>query len=268
MKPAELTGQRFGRLTILQRVENDRFGKTQWEARCDCGKLTRTRANTLLKGETLSCGCLFQEKRALGSKRTHGQARTPLYRVWSSMKGRCLNPTDQAYPNYGGRGITVCLRWRESFEAFVEDMGLKPSSRHTVGRQDNNGPYSPENCRWETQTQQARNTRRTFSVTFRGETLTLGGWAEKTGIPESALYFRLRTSGWSVKDTLTTPSTPPKGEQHPGHKLTDRQVDEVRKRAGTTSQVVLAKEYGVSQAHISRLLRGRLRNRTISETPV
>jgi len=204
MKPIDLMDRRFGRLLVVTREENDRFGKARWRCRCDCGKDTITRSNTLLKGETLSCGCLFQEKRALGSKRSHGQSRTFLYRVWCVAKGRCYNPTDQHYARYGGRGITMCDRWRESFAAFIQDMGPRPAGM-TLDRIDNDGPYSPENCRWATHTTQMRNMVRNRHLTFKGETLTIAEWAERTGLPYGALFYRIQ-QGWSVEDALTTPS--------------------------------------------------------------
>lgn len=260
MKPIELTGQRFGRLIVLDRAENDRFGKARWRCQCDCGKETTTRSNTLLKGETLSCGCLFQEKRALGSKRSHGQSKTALYSVWSVAKGRCENPTDKNYRYYGGRGITMCDRWRRSFTDFQADMGPRPEG-YTLGRINNDGPYAPENCRWETYKQQARNTRRTFLVSHEGTTQTIGAWAEQLGIDEHALYFRIRTAGWSIKRALTTPSTPPKGEDHPGHKLSDAAVAEIRQAyAAGVTQATLAQQYGVGQGHVSRIVLNKVRH--------
>lgn len=256
--PLDLTGRLFDRLTVLSREPNDRFGKTRWRCRCVCGGETITRANTLLKGEARSCGCLHAESVKV-NKRTHGYARSPIYRVWCSMKGRCLNTADHNYPNYGGRGITVCARWQESFAAFLSDMGPRPP-KMTLERKDNNGPYSPENCIWATHRTQMRNTRRSFHITYQGVTRTLQEWAEHIGIDVSALHHRLREAGWSITRALTTPSTPPKGEAHPGHTLSDSTVTAIRQAAqdGAT-QAQLAETYGCGQAHISRILRGKAR---------
>lgn len=202
--PIDLVGRTFDRLTVIERVDNDRFGKTRWRCRCTCGKETTTHANTLLKGETRSCGCLHAESVKV-NKRTHGYARSPIYRVWCVMKARCLNPTDHNYKRYGGRGITVCARWQNSFEAFLADMGPRPAGL-TLERKDNDGPYAPENCVWASRTTQGRNRRNNVRIVYEGVARTLSEWAEITGLPESLLYFRIRQSGWSVAEALTTPS--------------------------------------------------------------
>jgi hypothetical protein len=203
MRPIELTGQRFSRLVVVSRGENDQFGKARWLCRCNCGNTITTRSNTLRKGETRSCGCLHLE--TVRSARTHGGRRTSLYRVWCVMRARCENPHSPAWHNYGGRGITVCKRWRD-FAAFRADMGPKPTPQHTVERINNDGPYSPKNCRWATRREQALNTRRTKRFTHEGLALTLGEWSERTGLPESLLYFRINHSHWPIAEALTIPS--------------------------------------------------------------
>lgn len=202
--PTQLLGQRFGRLLVVERVDNDRFGKARWRCRCDCGRETTTRANTLRKGETQSCGCLHAET-VKTARLTHGAARSPLYRVWSTMKSRCETPTDQRYPWYGARGIAVCTRWRERFTAFAHDMGVRPPGMK-LERRDNDGDYTPENCYWATSTQQMRNTRRTWRLVHNGVARTLGEWAEVTGLPETLLYYRIKTAGWPPSKALTKPS--------------------------------------------------------------
>lgn len=209
--PVEIVGQRFGRLVVLRRVENDRHGKSQWVCRCDCGNETTTRANTLLKGETRSCGCLHLETVRV-SRLTHGAAsrlrndgqQDPVYRVWCAAKGRCHNPTDKSYINYGQRGIKMCKRWRESFEAFRDDMGPRPVGG-TLERQDNDGNYDPDNCRWATGAEQARNKRTNIKITWKGETRCLYDWAHELGMKPMTLYFRIQTSGWTVYRAFTTP---------------------------------------------------------------
>jgi hypothetical protein len=123
----------------------------------------------------------------------------PLYRIWRGMVGRCTNPRRKDYARYGGRGVEVCARWLR-FENFVADMAPKPAHEFQVDRIDNNGPYSPENCRWATPEQQARNRR--DLVEFRGERLTRVEWAERTGIDKDRIGQRLRY-GWSVERALT-----------------------------------------------------------------
>jgi hypothetical protein len=128
----------------------------------------------------------------------------PEWFVWQQMKQRCYNPKNSNWPNWGGRGITVCERWFHSFENFYADMGSRPSPKFTVERIDNDGPYSPENCRWATRTEQARNGRKNVYLDFRGERLTLTEWAERIGMKVGTLWQRLN-QGWSIEKALTKP---------------------------------------------------------------
>jgi hypothetical protein len=141
------------------------------------------------------------------ANKSHGMCRTPEYARWFSMKARCYNPKDSNFARYGGRGITVCDRWRNDFQAFFADMGPPPTPAHQIERIDNDGPYSPENCRWATRTEQASNRHTNQTITFRGETLTVQEWARRTGIKAPALYWRLH-DGWDAERILTTPTVP------------------------------------------------------------
>lgn len=137
-------------------------------------------------------------------KRIHGLSRTPEYRAWQTMRLRCTVPTNQAYGNYGGRGITVCERWLESPANFIADMGPKPSPKHELDRIDNNKGYSPENCRWATRSVNDRNRRSNVLIEFRGETRALVEWCEMLNIPQDTARFRMK-NGWSIEDALTRP---------------------------------------------------------------
>lgn len=134
----------------------------------------------------------------------HGRAGTPEHRVWCAMKTRC-RPGGPEHKNYAGRGISICLRWAESFAAFFEDMGPRPSDKHTIERIDNAGNYEPANCRWATRYEQNRNKRNTPPITLNGETLHLHDWAARTGLPYPTIVSRLNR-GWSVERALTEPA--------------------------------------------------------------
>jgi hypothetical protein len=205
----DLTGQRFGRLVVIYFAGRESNGALEWRCRCDCGNETVVRGTRLKSGSTQSCGCLSREVTIERSLR-HGKSYTRIYRVWNSLVTRCTNPAHHDYPNYGGRGITVCEQWQHSFDTFFKDMGEPPTNKHTLDRRDNSLGYSPENCRWATPLEQQRNKRNSHFITYADETLTIAEWAARTGISPSMVYSRIYR-GWSAERALTVPADPKRG---------------------------------------------------------
>jgi hypothetical protein len=153
-KAIDLTGQRFGRLTVIRQAENDKFGNICWWCRCDCGKEKAISGHHLRAGQSTSCGCVRIRRRK------HGDAGSKLYQVWANMKQRCLNSRNKRYKDWGGRGITVCKEWLESYDKF-KAWAISSGYREglSIDRIDNDGDYCPDNCRWATASEQRRNQR-------------------------------------------------------------------------------------------------------------
>ena len=191
------TGTRFGRLTVLEEAE--RRTRRQFRCKCDCGGVSVVALEHLRSGHTTSCGCVRQ-----GNNRTHGLSHLPEHSVWCGMVKRCVNPNAKGYKLYGGRGLTVCERWKESFNAFYTDMGPRPSPKHSIDRVDNDGNYEPSNCRWATRSQQQRNMRNNQLLTHQGQTKCVSEWAEEVGIRQQTLRSRV-CNGWSIGRALTEP---------------------------------------------------------------
>jgi hypothetical protein len=200
----DLTGQKFGRLTVL-RLASERApgGKAQWVCLCECGNEKTTPGLFLRKGYARSCGCLQREHQQTRSI-THGLSRTSEYRIWGLMIDRCTNPNSPTYQHYGARGIQVCERWRK-FENFLADMGNRPSPQHSIERKNNAGNYEPQNCKWATKREQTRNRRTSRMLTFEGQTRTVAEWADITGIQSRTIRARLDEQRWSVERALTVP---------------------------------------------------------------
>ena len=200
----DLTGQRFGHLTVIKRAGSQ--GKnTTWLCRCECGKECIVQSSNLKNQKNISCGC---NRRQLASKKfkTHGMAKTRLYKEWRRMKERCHLKTKDGYERYGGRGITVCSEWLNSFEAF-RDWALANGYRDnlTLDRINVDGNYEPSNCRWATNSEQQSNKSSNRFITFDNRTQTLSQWARETGIRKDTLRCRLE-NGWSVERALKEPT--------------------------------------------------------------
>jgi hypothetical protein len=203
-KVIDITGQRFGKLTVLAFDKQDKFRQYMWFCKCDCGNIVSVRGYSLRSGNTQSCGCVQKEVN-IKLRQTHGMADTRIYNIWQGMKQRCSLPSLSCYKYYGGRGITFCDEWQK-FEPFYEwAMANGYADNLTLDRIDVNGNYEPQNCRWITLKEQQRNRRTTHFITFNGETKTLKEWAEQLGINHTTLLERLNYPNWSVEEALTIP---------------------------------------------------------------
>jgi hypothetical protein len=207
MSIQNLSGIRFGRLFVTSMLIRDRNSQVRWYFVCDCGNIILTLHNNLLKHRTESCGCL-QKERAAFAQLKHGNnkrtGKSAEYRSWISMKARCCNTKSEFYSEYGGRGIKVCLHWLDSFENFLKDMGERPSKNHSIDRIDVNGDYCPENCRWATDKQQARNKRNNVYLEYKGEKRLLLEIAEEVGMNQKILHQRI-SRGWDITLAIETP---------------------------------------------------------------
>lgn len=204
----DLTGQTFGRLTVVGYHGGTRTPSGsithRWACRCACGAESIAIGANLTRGHTRSCGCMRPEATAARSV-THGatigRGQTATYRTWVAMIARCENPARWQFKHYGGRGITVCTRWRESFENFLADVGARPSGL-SLDRIDNDRGYEPGNVRWATPREQTRNSRRAHVVEHDGERLPIVAWSDRTGIPARIIQQRL-SRGWSAARALS-----------------------------------------------------------------
>ena len=170
-----------------------------WEFQCDCGAIVTKRANTVIRGDTRSCGCLNRDMLKLRDQKTHGMTSTKTYAAWRAMWARCTKPNHREWARYGGRGIVVCDRW-SNFNHFFADMGECPVDL-SLDRIDNAGNYEPRNCRWATARQQAENRRSTRDLTHDGRTQSIAAWARETGLTHTCIWYRLKR-GWTVADSL------------------------------------------------------------------
>lgn len=209
-KLIDLTGQKFGRLTVIERANNSKDGRTRWKCVCECGsgKEVVVTGVDLRNGHSKSCGCIQKEIASITVKPhyTHGKSNSRIYRIWRNMKSRCYCKKNAIYKYYGERGITVCDEWVDDFKSFYYwAMQNGYADELSIDRKDVNGNYEPNNCRWATKKEQANNTRNNRIITYKGVTLTLSQWSEKTGINSKTIQTRLN-NGWSVEKALSTPT--------------------------------------------------------------
>lgn len=205
---AEITGEKFGRLTAIKPVGKDSRNNMLWLCKCDCGGECVRAVAELRKRDNHSCGCLGKEHLKAMSKNniTHGMSGSRLLGCYKGMMSRCYRKKDASYQYYGGRGIGVCDKWHDfdEFEKWALESGFTVGL--TLDRIDTTKDYSPENCRWATKKEQANNKRNTHFLTYNGETHTISEWSEISGINRSTLNNRL-WRGWSAEKIFTAPVT-------------------------------------------------------------
>lgn len=205
----DLTGQKFGRLTVIERakdhIQTNGRHIVCWLCKCECGNTCEVRSADLKRGATVSCGCYGKEQRLKASTK-HQHTHTKLYSVWSGMIQRCTNSKARNYHNYGGKGITVCDEWLHDFQAFYDwAMASGYADNLTIDRIDNNKGYSPDNCRWATRIEQNNNTSRNHLITYNGKTQTIAQWAREYNIPYKRFCQRINQSHWNIEKALNTP---------------------------------------------------------------
>lgn len=197
-KLIDLTDRKFGCLTVIESYKTNRKG-TFWQCLCNCGNTTVVNSSALKKGQKRCRKCT-----SYVTNQIHGMSNTKVYHCWESMKSRCYRQKDKSYSRYGGRGIKICDRWLNSFENFLEDMG-EPNKNETLDRIDNDGDYTPENCRWADSKTQSNNRRNTTKLTLGEVTHSLSKWSEITGIRADCIRSRLE-DGWSIEEALKRPA--------------------------------------------------------------
>ena len=194
MKMNDLTGLKFGMLTVICQIPERKCNRIHYKVKCDCGTEKSTSGCSLVSGKSVSCGC----KRKMAAV-THGMSNSREYAIWHDMHRRCSDKKNKSFPFYGGRGITVCDRWNK-FENFILDLGF--ANGQTLERSNNDIGYCPENCLWASRLEQSRNRRSSHIIEFEGESLCISAWAERVGLKRDTLKRRIYL-GWTIHRALT-----------------------------------------------------------------
>jgi len=209
-KKIDLTGCRFGMLTVIKENGRCSSGGVLWKCECDCGETTTARSRNLINGKTKSCGCILKGSynRTGHGNESHGLSKHKLFKKWSGMKTRCYNKKDKFYNIYGGRGINVCDEWIDNFKSFYDwSMENGYVDGLSIDRIDNNGDYTPSNCRWTTMKTQSRNRRNSLKVLYKGEEKPLMEACVSAGLDYRVVYSRIYIYNWCVDRALSTPLT-------------------------------------------------------------
>lgn len=197
----DIVGKKFGRLLVLEQFRTN--NRLYCRCRCDCGKELTVLRNSLIRNKSRSCGCLKNEL-TIQRFTTHKHTGTRTFRIWLAMRQRCYCPSQKEYSRYGGRGITVCKRWRTSFQNFLTDMGECPEG-YSIDRINSDGNYEPGNCRWADAKTQGRNTSTNVYIEHNGQLKTIAEVAETIGMNYRTLYYRIFAYKWTPERAINTP---------------------------------------------------------------
>lgn len=203
---ADAVGERHGRLLVLSFAGLTKLKQSIWLCRCDCGRKVKVALSHMRHGKTRSCGCLYRESRK-HCNYVHGASKTALFRRYWSMLNRCYNKNNHNFKHYGGRGITVCARWRgpKGYLNFIADMGVPPTRKHTIERKNNGRGYTPKNCVWATQFRQGANTRANVYIIVRGQRGCVKQLARQYGVPYARTLWRIH-KGWTAERAIFEPA--------------------------------------------------------------
>ena len=200
----DITGQRFGNLTVVAFDGMNKRREATWKCICTCGNEAVVTGHKLRSGWTKSCGCLQEQLRKSGIHKTHGMTNSKLYVIWQNMKHRCNDPNNNMFQNYGGRGIMVWKEWMSGFEPFLKwanETGYRDGL--SIERIDVNGDYTPDNCKWITKEKQYLNRTDSHRITAFGKTQTIKEWADESGLKYDTIERRINQYGWSPEEAVT-----------------------------------------------------------------
>ena len=242
----DLTGQKIGFLTVLQRLPQYTHKKTYYKCKCDCGKEIITYYGNLASGHTKSCGC-YMKKLASEMFSTHRKSSTVLYKRWSGIKERCYSPNSTKYYRYGARGIKMCDEWKNDFIKFYDwSINNGFSENLTIDRIDVNGDYCPENCKWSNNIEQANNKTNSRFITYKGKTQTVAQWSRETGVAYDNIIARLRL-GWDVDSIFTKPADNKKYYDYNGEKLTIKDMARITGFSEVVIKTRLSKKWDIEK---------------------
>lgn len=255
MIPLDLEGQIFGRWRVINRAENSRTGKSRWFCECSCGTKRIVFGGHLVSGNSVSCGCYSREITAERNK-THGKADSRLYSIWLGMRDRCYRKTNHKYSEYGARGIGVCADWRSSYVSF-EEWAISNGyiDGLSIDRINNDGNYSPDNCRWTTAITQANNKRNNHIVDYGGEKITVSQLSKISGVSYNTLLSRINRDGMSAEEAAVTPVVSHSVKMKTDQAYRDKVTASYRKnRPNKKAVAMLDKDRGIHISTFEKLM--------------